>query len=387
MKSKEELIVKALENVSINKLKDKGFDENNYKKFLISEICNIGIASRDIELLVQQIVNPGGPGLYRVTFEKGVKGTLAKFLDGSGFSSNVIETGKKGVKSRARLNPELFNPSMIFLEITIHRLEAELSEIKDICQNIFDKIVDENHNEILSNYESLLGVSKHYKYNIENDSWCNAQLSNCINIANSSSKSFRNTITNTNNIIKKTGGIHLNEKKELANEIFEEISFLQLTLICYSISSYYQLILKKFYAKKELDDVVDSIQKKTKKYAAFIDACSNEYCNYLKSMKLPKKAFFQFVNFLVGTVGTLLTGYSIGLQGSFSFMSAINENIDELVDERTKELVKAFKDVEKNQFLELNKDIYEIDCINNIYENKDELYLDDKYIYIKNTNG
>lgn len=386
-KSKEELITKALESLNINKLNDAYIDESKYKKFLINEICNIGIASRDIELLVQQIVNPGGPGLYRVTFEKGVKGTLAKFLDGSGFSSNVIEAGKKGVKSRARLNPELFNPSMIFLEIAIHRLEAELGEIKDICQNIFNKLVDNDHNQIQTNYKELLDISQYHKYNIEDDSWCDAQLKNCIDISKSSDTLFRNTATNIGTILKKLKGIHINENEEILKSLFEEIAFLQLTLICYAVSNYYKLFLKNGYVKEELDGVVDKIQQQSVQYSAYVKICSNAYCKYVKNMKIPKFILKEAPSFLTRLGLAIFFRSGAPLTGIYAEITENNELVDLELDERTQELVKAFTDKEKSQFLELNKNINQIDSVSSVYENNNELYLDDKYIYIKNANG
>lgn len=176
---KNEIVTSMLEYEFYSDIKVDNIDKTNYNSFPLTELTSIGGLFASVFNSAEAVTNPGGEGIYRVVFPKGVDGALAKFKDGSGYTASIMN---KQIQGQARLIPVgkdpvtgmaamPISPPMLFLTVALYSVNEKLDTIMDVQKEILSFLERDKESKLEGDLKTLSDVFNNYKYNIDNEKY------------------------------------------------------------------------------------------------------------------------------------------------------------------------------------------------------------------------
>ena len=232
----------------------------------------------------------GGEGLYRVTFNNGITGSLAQFHDGSGFTATIVNNGIVG---NARLNPVdaaeaatvvPVDPMTLAIAIAVASIDKKLDTLIETQKEIIDFLDRDKKAELESNLNALNSIKESLESKWNNKDHVQAAL---IQVMDAKRKADQNIIFysgRVKDIAAKKSFLHLDmgssEKLEKMQEDFNQY---RLALYIYSYATFLENILSKSFSEANTAAAAGDIQQRIIEYRYTYTDCYNMLEEYSKS--------------------------------------------------------------------------------------------------------
>jgi len=285
--NKKNEIVKAMTDVEYYpSVREDEISIEKYTKLSLAKISVLGIAFEPLTSVFQNITHIGGEsarsGLYRVTFPGGVSGHLAKFHDGSGFTSTIVN--ETGITRNARLNPLVCDPTMLFMAVALMSIDKKLDRILETQQEIIEFLEQKEKSKLRGNLNVLADVLNNYKYNWNNEKYKTNKHIQVQEIKRDAEQSIILYREQIDKKINKQSFLHSDQdvKKKL-KKIQSEFKDYQLALYLYSFSSFLEVMLLENFESAYLDSVAHKIEDYSYQYRELYTKCYDQIKGYSKS--------------------------------------------------------------------------------------------------------
>lgn len=147
--------------------------DSKYVAYPVSNLSSLGAAGNGLFSLYQACIKPGGEGIYKVTFPKGVSGTLHKFKNENAYLGSI--NGADGL-AQARLTQLPFNPEQMMLAFTLIGIDCKLDTIIETQARILEYMHDVQKSKIAGAIALLNDDVCQYKYNWQNEGYRQQKL-------------------------------------------------------------------------------------------------------------------------------------------------------------------------------------------------------------------
>lgn len=375
-------ILKAMTNFEIHPtIIEEEVSLEKYTKVPISQFINLGTGFEPLAAAFQKVVKDNGTtsGLYNVTIPKGAH--LAKFKNGSGFLGSVLKGNGAVGGGQAILNPLVFNPTMLFTAAALASMDKKLDNIQQMQRDFLEILRKKDESSLKGNLKFLTGVLRDYKYNWNNATYVNSQLTIVMQIKKEAFQQidyYRDLIT-----------IEINKKSffnkdKWLNKQLEEIQYwfkyYQLALYLYSFSSYLGVILLKNFDQGYLDSISDEIKDYSLMYNKLSEVSYKQVDEYIKS-SLQSKVRWGLTStsrIIENSLGTDQSFKKFAIKNFTLFNEIQEKKYLERREQNMKEL-KVFLDKQDDYirpFLE------NIDTVNKLYNQSIDLVFNEENVYI-----
>ena len=285
---KKDEISKMMSEIEIHPVfNDSSIEKDKDLKIPFSQISTIGVAFEPLKAIFEQAASSsaGASGLYRVTIKNG--GKLAQFKDGSGYLGSVLkENGAVGGGQAILnpINPIAFNPTMLFMAMTLVNIERKLDTIQEMQQELLDFLVQKERSELKGDLIFLADVFNNFKYNWNNEKYKNNNHIKVLDIRQAAEGKidfYKEQITAK---INKKSFFHSDQevKKQLTS-IQSEFKDYQLALYLYSFSSFLEVLLLENYIAAYLDGIIGKICDYASTYRDLYSKCYEQIEGYSKT--------------------------------------------------------------------------------------------------------
>lgn len=229
-----------------------------YSKLPLSQVTALGTGLEPVVSAVQQISSKGQAvsGYYKVTITKG--STLAKFKDGSGYLGTTLDS--HGIAGQARLNPLVFNPTLLLVAATLASIDKKLDAIQETQKEMLDFIVQKEKSELKGDLDFLSDVFNNYKHNWNSEKFKTANHIKVLDIRQSASRKIDFYQERINKHLGKKGLLHID--KDVKNQLMQvedEFKDYQLSLYLYGFAFFLEVLLQENYDAAYLDSIAEKI--------------------------------------------------------------------------------------------------------------------------------
>jgi len=259
---------------------------DKYTKLPLAQLSALGIAFEPLASLFQSIANIGGEGagsrLCRVTFPEGVSGHLAAFHDGSGLTATIVN--ETGIAGQARLNPLVFNPTMLFMAAVIMNIDKKLDGIQETQLEIIEFLKQKEKAKLRGNLNVLEDILNNYKYNWNNEKYKTNKHIQVQEIKRDAEQSVIFCREQIAKKINKQSFFHSDQDvKNKLKTIQSEFKNYQLALYLYAFSSFLEVMLLENYKSAYLESISRKIEDYSYQYREFYTKCYDQIEGYSKS--------------------------------------------------------------------------------------------------------
>lgn len=260
-------------------LEESEIGVSNYTKLPISRLATLGIAFDPLAAVVQNATTgAGGSGLYYVNtggktmFQ--MKGT-DKFIGSLKTSTGLVGGGQ------AQMTPFVFDPTMLFMAITLANIDKKLDRIKELQQEMMDFLVQKEKAKFKGNLTFLHDVYNDYKYNWSNEMFRNNNHTAILAIKREAEQGI---IFNREQIIanvNKKSLIHSDQTvdKQL-QAVQDQFKDYQLALYTLAFSYFLDVMLVGNYSGEYLSEISRKLDNYSIKYRELYTQCYEEILGY-----------------------------------------------------------------------------------------------------------
>lgn len=353
---------------------------NSYTHIPISRLGALGTAFQPLVSAVQMATTgAGGSGIYYVNTGGKTMFQMKGTTDYIGALQTT--TGKVG-GGQAKMIPLACDPTMIFMAAALVNIDKKLDIIKEMQQDIMNFLIQKEKSKLNGNLNFLYDVLNNYKYNWDNEMYKNSNHIKVLDIRQSSEQKilfYREQIISK---INKKSFFHSDSsvKKQL-EQVQEQFKYYQLSLYLLAFSSFLEVILLSNYDEKYLNSISNKIEKYSLDYRELYTQCYSEIEGYSSSSvesmllnRLSKTSSF---------LGKTIKKIPVVSKGKVDQnLIATGDKILQISKDRVKNNMKLLIERQTNY---VRPFIENINTINQLYNNKIRLMMDDENIYIGTT--
>ena len=252
-------------------------------KLPFSKVTALGTAFEPIVSAFQTAISDGGQsGLYRVTVPPGSH--LAAFQDGSGYLGSVLGNTTNQIAGQSTLSPLVFNPTMLFMALSLISIDKKLDSIQETQQEILGFLARQHRAELKGDLLFLSGVLQDYKYNWNNEKYKNTNYMKALDIKQSAEQKV---ILCREQILFKSKKFPLFHSDREVKKHLQRIEYAfqdyQLAVYLYSFSSFLAVMLLENFQKGFLSTVKEKIEAYSFQYRELYTEYYNQIEQHLKT--------------------------------------------------------------------------------------------------------
>lgn len=331
---------------------------------------------------VTQSADIGVPGgLFKLLNDtgSGLKQAKGGFYWGATAESKMGQFEQVGSVSYSSKTTFPINPSAMMMAVALASIEKQLSNIEEMQKQILSFLETEKESEIEADVETLVNVINKYKYNWDNEQYIRNNHKLILDIQRTARKNmiaYQKSVADIVNSKKIV--IAQSLVKSTLNDLLKKFKYYRLSLYCYAMASYLEIMLSKNFREEYVAEIRSEIEKNAFTYRKIFNQCSA----YLE--KLTTSSVETNVMKGIGSASKAIGGF---LGGISMFKSG---PVDGFLKDSGNDLQKSAKSIEADtvaKFTEVSTPnvvifIEKMDEIIRIYNHTDAIYFDDKNIYL-----
>ncbi|MEE0957965.1 MAG: hypothetical protein UH734_07795 [Ruminococcus sp.] len=328
----------------------------------------------------------GNTMLCSVTFPKGCH--LASFHDGSGLLGTALNSNNQ-IAAQARINPVhgssaamKCNPYMIIVATALISVTKKLDTISKTQEDILAFLEQKEQAKVKGNLNFLAEVMNNYKFNWDNEKFCNNHHIKVLDIKQETEKSIELYRSRIGGLFNKSEIFHtswdVNAKKD---KLFSYLGTYQMSVYLYAFSSYLEVLLLGNFEESYLKRIIDKVKQYALDYRdLFTDV----------SAKLEKFSKDSIASNAMRGIG----GFSKFLGQAASSVPLFKEKqIDKGLIDNGKNLEKieternqAFsKDISSRSRVDIDVFLDNLKMIDHLYNDRVQILFDNENVYLEQT--
>lgn len=258
-----------------------------YTSAPISEISTYGIVGNELLQMFETIKSPGGEGIYRVTFPKGVRGALSHFKNENAFYGAV--NNGHGYAAQARLTQIPLNPEHLFMAIALMDINSKLGEILKTQKKMLEFMYIKEESEIQGNYGILNEAIRNYQYNWDQDSFISSNRGLVRDIKRDMYSKIELYEKQISSILETPKGLHLiGDAGKKVQELTRHVYNYHNALYLITYATFFEALLMRNFNSDNLENIKNTIASHVTKYQSL----------YNKSYEWAKKYITSSVNYV-----------------------------------------------------------------------------------------
>ena len=277
-------IIQAMMDVEYHLVKQEEIKSGKHVPIPMSAITSLGVAFEPLAAAFQNIVRGSGgmkSGLYRVSIPQG--GHLAQFKDGSGYIGTVLNANNS-FDAQARLNPLVFDPTMLFMAAALMSIDHKLDRIQETQQDILEFLNQKEKSEQQGDLDTLTDILNNYKYNWDNEKFKTNKHILVQEIKRNAAQKIVLYRGQINKKLNKKSLLHGNQNVDkMLIDVSSELKNYQLALYLYSFASFLEVMLLENFESAYLNSVAQKIEDGIYQYRELYTTCYNQIEGYAKS--------------------------------------------------------------------------------------------------------
>jgi len=347
-------------------------------KFPISELASYGVAFEPL-MAAFRFVTSGGKassGFYKVTVPSG--GELFRFRDGSGFTAGVkTSTGAVG-GGQARLNPLIFDPTLLFMAAALSNIDQKLNTIQENQKEMLEFLIQKERSEIRGDLNFLESTLSSYRHNWNSEKFKNSSYIKVLDIKQSAERKidfFREQIAAK---LAKKHFLHDDQvvKKQI-EKLQSDLGDYQLSLYLFAFTSYLDVMLLENFDAIYLDSVISKIEEYAFSYRDLYTKAFDEIESTANSSL--QSFFLKSIAKANRSVGTTIAKVPVINKSKLhKKLISSGEKVDDLSSRRVEEFMIQLLDKQSSN---VRPFIDNLAVINKLYNEANELLFDEKNIY------
>ena len=335
---------------------------------------------------VTQNISFATDGLYRVV--NATEGDILKLAKDGNFWGAM--TTLKGSSKLAKLTEvssvsgtidtiNKINPSTMMMAAALYSIQKELSKIEEMERQIISFLQFEKELEIEADIETLINTAKKYTLNWDNEHFVTSNHKQMLDIQRVARKNMLAYQKQVEMLLEKTKIlVSQSDINKIYNDLGKKFKYYRLSLYCYSLSSFMEIMLSGNFKETYINGVKAEILDRQFQYRDIFDR---------SSIYLEKLGRFVVESYVLKGVG--VAGESLGkIIGNIPYVK--EGRVDEFLQDNGKKI--------KNTALELKtKSVYDFALLNNpgtgmiinklnemnrIYNHTAEICFDQDNIYL-----
>ena len=335
---------------------------------------------------VTQNISFATDGLYRVV--NATEGDILKLAKDGNFWGAM--TTLKGSSKLAKLTEvssvsgtidtiNKINPSTMMMAAALYSIQKELSKIEEMERQIISFLQFEKELEIEADIETLINTAKKYTLNWDNEHFVTSNHKQMLDIQRVARKNMLAYQKQVEMLLeKKKILVSQSDINKIYNDLGKKFKYYRLSLYCYSLSSFMEIMLSGNFKETYINGVKAEILDRQFQYRDIFDR---------SSIYLEKLGRFVVESYVLKGVG--VAGESLGkIIGNIPYVK--EGRVDEFLQDNGKKI--------KNTALELKtKSVYDFALLNNpgtgmiinklnemnrIYNHTAEICFDQDNIYL-----
>lgn len=238
---------------------------HNQIKIPISRVTALGTGLQPMLAAIQQVTANGQAvsGYYKVTIPAGTQ--LAQFKDGTGFLGTALDS--KGIAGQARLNPMMFNPTMLFVAATLANIDKKLDAIQETQKEMMEFLAQKEKSVLRGNLDFLNDVYNNYKHNWNSEKYKSANLVKVLDIRQNASQMIDFYREQIKRHLGKQSFLHSNhDVKKQSDLVKEDFKEYQLALYIYGFAYFMEILLQENYDSAYLEAVEKKVEELSFQY-------------------------------------------------------------------------------------------------------------------------
>ena len=235
-----------------------------YGKIPFSRLAALGVGLDAVVPALQQLMSGGKAmsGYYKVTIPAGTE--LARFKNENAFLGTVLDNGIAG---QARLNPVVFQPTMLFAAAALASMDQKLDAILETQQEMLEFLVQKEKSALKGDLDFLTDILNNYKYNWNDEKYKSANHQKALDIRQHAGQMidfYREQIQKS--LVKKSF-LHSNQdaQKQL-NKVKDAFGDYQLALYLYGFAYFLEALLQENFDRDYLDAIASKIDRLSLQY-------------------------------------------------------------------------------------------------------------------------
>ena len=236
-----------------------------YVSIPFSELSSYGLVGNELLKMIDVIQQPGGEGIYRVTFPKGASGALSRFKNEDAFFGAIRADG--GFTGQARLTQVSLNPEQVFMAIALMDISMKLQEILETQKTMLEFLYAQEESKIHGNYRMLNEAINNYRYNWDQEKFIDQNLGLARNIKNDMYKTIELSEKQIREILNTPDGIHLIENaRKKVQQIFRLIRSYHDAQYILSYATFFETLLLRNFNEENLENIRATLIKHAQEY-------------------------------------------------------------------------------------------------------------------------
>ncbi len=274
-------IIPADIEVSIVSQKTLSSKSSNIKEIDSSSLASLGLSNEFFQQIHQFKMNPGGEGIYKVTFKNGFNGQLSKFKNENAYLGSGISNGKM---AQARLTQIPFDPTKLFMGLMLFDLEQKANQLLALGQEILNAVYDVEEAKHKGYAKELESIIEDYHNNWQSSSFISQKLGIIGNIKSESQGGlafYEKEIRSVINI--PVTFVFISKANENVNKLHRFIDGYRLCFYNLAMATYLEALLLKNFETTNLKTIYDRIIELEKAYDTLLTACADWQKRYLSN--------------------------------------------------------------------------------------------------------
>jgi hypothetical protein len=214
----------------------------------------------------------GGEGIYKVTFPKGVSGSLAMFKNENSFLGSLVN--ENGVIGQARLEPVNFDPNTIMMMAMLYSIDKKLDSIAETNKDIYEFLKQKERAKLSGNLQTLTDVLSNYKFNVEDKTY---KVNKHILVQEIRRDSAQALELFKQQIVSNFGKVTLfhidSDVRSILEKVLDNFKDLKLSLYIYSFSTFVEVMLLENYNQNYLEQVISNLSDQAHQYRILYSEC------------------------------------------------------------------------------------------------------------------
>jgi len=271
------------------------------------------------------------------------------------------------------------NPAAIMMAVALFSIEQKLGDIEEVQKQILSFLEAEKESEIETDIENLTSLLIKYKHNWDNEHFVASNHKFTVDVQRTARKNM--------NFYQKKVVVVLDSKKlivsqshvsDMLNELLREFKYYRLSLYCFAMASFTEVILSGNFKEENILCIKDEIEKMAGTYRELFEK-SSVYLEKLSDASI-EVSLLKGIGTASKTVGKLIESVPILKEGP----------VDEFLLDNGKQMKNNAALIERKTvvaFAELSNPgigvfVEKMDDLIRIYGHTQEIYFDDKQIYL-----
>lgn len=360
---------------------------NHYNRFPMTDILALGMSFAPVveamQNFIPKIVSPNSM-ICRVTLTKSCH--LAAFHDGSGFLGTALNANNT-IAGQARINPiktsagvMKCNPYMMIIAAALICINKKIDAIKKTQDDILAFLEQKERAKIQGNLKFLTETMNNYKFNWDNEKYCNHHHIKVLDIKQETEQSIELYRSRIDGVFNNSGLFHtswdVNAKKD---KLFAYLGDYQMAVYLYAFSSYVEVLLLGNFEEGYIKRVMEKVEQYALDYRELFTEVSAKLEKFSKdSVKSNAMRGFGNVSKFLGQAASnvpLFKDNKIdkGLVNNGELLEKAEVEFNQSV---SKEL-SVRRSVDVSAFLE------NLRMINNLYNHPVQMLFDTENVYLK----